>query len=166
VQGGKMKVKFFGFLILLCIVICCVSPRAKQTKIYQEKLDTMLGDETRDVAAVITDWKFEALEQWEEENPSVEEIKRHNRSGCGFSEIEIQEIFTSAGKYKCILFLKKVGEKVASLGRIDMTGMSDLKDTGVTSEQFSLIRVVFRDGRLINFKIWPSISQARMVRRN
>lgn len=159
-----MKLKFFGFLALLCVFICCVSPGAKQAKIYQSKLETMLGDEASNIVSVIRDWNFEALEQWEEENPSVDEIKKYNRAGCGFSEKEIQEIFAPEGKYKCILFLKKVGEAVASLGRINMSGMSDGKDTGVAAEQFSLIRVVFKDGQFINFKIWPNLSQASMTR--
>jgi hypothetical protein len=160
-----MKLKFFGFLALLCVFVCCASPGAKQAKIYQSKLETMLGDETGDVVAVIKDWKYEAMEQWEEENPSVDEIKKYNRAGCGFSEKEIQEIFASEGKYTCMLFLKKVGEDVASLGLIDSTGMGDLKDASVAAERFSLIRVVFKDGQFINFKIWPSLSQASLSRR-
>ncbi len=160
-----MKLKFFGFLALLCVFICCASPGAKQAKIYQSKLETMFGNETEDVVAVIKDWKYEALEQWVEENPSVDEVKKYNRVGCGFSKKEIQEIFASEGKYRCMLFVKKVGEDVASVGLIDTTGMSDLKDSIVTAEQYSLIRVVFKDGQLINFKIWPSLSQASMIRR-
>lgn len=160
-----MRLKFFGLLAFLSIFFCCASPGSRQAKIYQSTLETMLGNQTRDIVAVIKDWKFEALEQWEKENPSVDEIKKHNRSGCGFSEREIREIFSSEGKYKCMLFLKKVGEAIASLGRIDMTGMTDLKDTGVTANQYSVIRVVFKDGRFINFKIWACLSQASMTRR-
>lgn len=160
-----MKFKFSGFLVLLCVSICCASPGAKQAEIYQSKLETMLGEETKHVVAVVKDWKYEVLEQWETENPSVDEVKKHNRSGCGFSKKEIQEIFSQDGKYTCMLFLKKVEAAIGSVGKIDMTGMTDMKDRGVIAEQFSLIRVVFKDGRFIHYKVWPSLSQASMTRR-
>ena len=160
-----MKLKFSGFIILPCVLICCASPGAKQAKIYQGKLETMLGEETKHVVVVVKDWKYEVLEQWETENPSVDEVKKHDRSVCGFSKKEVQEIFSQDGNYKCMLFLKKIEAAIGSVGKIDMTGMTDLKDTGVMAEQFSLIRVVFRDGRLIHFKVWPCLSQASMTRR-
>jgi len=160
-----MKLKFFGFLALLCLCVCCASPGTKQAKIYQSKLETMLGDEKKGVVAVIKDWKYEALEQWEEENPSVDDVKKYNRGGCGFSKKEIQEIFVAEGKYMCMLFLKKVGEDVASLGMIDTTGMTDLKDVAFATDRYSLIRVVFKDGQFIHFKIWSGLSQASMSRR-
>lgn len=160
-----MRYRIFGFLALVCVLICCASPGAKQAKIYQGKLETMLGEEMEQIVAIVKDWKYEVLEQWEKENPSIDEVKKHNRSGCGFSKTEIQEIFSSKGTYKCMLFLKKVEAAVGSLGQIDMTGMTDLKDKGVMAEQFSLIRVVFKDDRLINYKVWPCLSQASMTRR-
>lgn len=125
----------------------------------------MLGEETKHVVSVVKDWRYEVLDQWEKENPSVAEVKKHNRSGCGFSNTEIQEIFSQEGMFKCMLFLKKVDAAVGSLGQIDMTGMTDLKDRGVMTAQFSLIRVVFMDDRFINFKVWPCLSQAGMIRR-
>ena len=160
-----MKLKFSLCLAVFCFFVCCVSPGAKQAKICQGKLETMIGADAEEVITCIKDWNFEAMEQWEKENPGVDDIIKHNRAGCGFSMGEIQEIFASEGKYRCILFLKKVGEDVASLGIIDMTGLSDLKDKNVMTQQYSIIRVVFKDNQLINFRIWPNVSQARMARK-
>ena len=155
-----MKLKIFGLLILLCINLSCVSPGAKQAKIYQNSLETMLGKERKEINKIVEDWDFEVLDSWEAENPDAEIIKEHNRPRSGFSKSEIQEIFASKGKYSVMLLSKKISADSATTGRIDSIGIGMGKDSEYTSENYTLIRTVFRDDKLVSYRVWPSVSSS------
>ncbi len=153
-----MKLKFLILSIVFIFLISCVSAAHKQAKIYQNNLEMMLGKEKEQVDSMIKDWDFGASDYWEEENPDVDTI--NNRSVSGFSKDEIQEIFSPKGKYSVWLFIKKVGTDSASTGQIDQYGKSFSKDTGYAVERFTLIRTVFRDGGLVDYKIFPNVSRS------
>jgi len=155
-----MKLKFLILSIVFIFLISCVSAAHKQAKIYQSNLETMLGKEKGQVDSMIKEWNFEASDYWDAENPDVDTI--NNRSVSGFSEDEIQEIFSPKGKYSVWLFIKKVGTDSASTGVIDEYGKSLTKDTGYTVERFTLIRTVFRDGEFVNYKVFPNVSSSRL----
>jgi len=151
-----MKLKFLILSIVFIFLISCVSAAHKQAKIYQSNLEMMLGKEKGQVESMIKDWNFEASDYWDAENPDVDTI--NNRSVSGFSKDEIQEIFSPKGKYSVWLFIKKVGTDSASTGRIDQYGKGFGKDKGYDIERFTLIRTVFRDGELVNYKVSPNVS--------
>jgi hypothetical protein len=154
-----MKLKVFGFFFLLCAFLSsCASPGAKEAKIYQSNLETMLGKEKKEAITMINGWNFALLDSWQAENPDADVINKHNRPASSFSKNEIQEIFAPKGKYDVMLFLKKIGSESATTGQIDELGRGLLKDTEFTSEIFALIRTVFRDGNLVSYKIWPNVS--------
>ena len=153
-----MKLKFLILSIVFIFLISCVSAAHKQAKIYQNNLEMMLGKEKEEVFTTIKDWDFEASDYWKAENPDVDTI--NNRPVSGFSANEIQEIFSLKGKYDVWLFIKKVGTDSASTGLIDQYGKTLSKDTGYEVERFTLIRTVFRDGELVNYKIWPNVSSS------
>ena len=102
-----MKCKFFGILIVLCVFLCCTSPGTKQARIYQGQLETMIGKNTEDLEANFKEWKFSLMYTWQEENPSVEVIKEHNRPVVKFSEDEMAQIFSEEGKYHVLYYQKK-----------------------------------------------------------
>jgi len=153
-----MKLKFLILSIVFIFLISCVSAAHKQAKIYQNNLEMMLGKEKKQVDSMIKEWNFEASDYWDEENPDVDTI--NNRSVSGFSKDEIQEIFSPKGKYSVWLFIKKVGTDSASTGMIDQYGKSFYKDKGYDVERFTLIRTVFRDGELVNYKVFPNVSRS------
>jgi hypothetical protein len=154
-----MKLKFFVFFFLLCAFFsCCASPGAKQAKIYQDNLQTSLGKEKKEITTMISGWNFGVIDFWEAETPDIDTINKHNRPVTGFSKNEIQGIFASKGKYDVMVFLKKIASDSATTGQIDQFGRGLLKDTEYTSEIFTLIRTVFRDGYLVSYKVWPHVS--------
>jgi hypothetical protein len=159
-MGVKMKLKFLILSIVLIFLLSCVSAARKQAKIYESNLETMLGKEKEQVDSMIKEWDFEASNYWDAENPDVDTI--NNRSVSGFSKEEIQEIFSPKGKYSVWLFIKKVGTDSASTGVIDEYGKSLTKDTGYSVDRFTLIRTVFRDGELVNYKVFPNVSSTRI----
>jgi hypothetical protein len=103
-----MKIKAFGAVILAFVFICCASPGAKQVKVYQTKLETMVGSISGEVDTAIRNWEFDLLDQWGEENPSAAKIKEHKRPVVEFSENEIQQIFSAEGRYRLFIYSKKM----------------------------------------------------------
>jgi hypothetical protein len=159
---NEMKCKIFGMLIVLCVFLCCASPGTKQAKIYQGQLETMIGDKTADLENSFNEWGFSLMDTWQEENPSVEVIKKHNRPVVKFSEDEIQQIFTEQGKYHVQYYQKKEATTDASIGTIDEGGMSYMGDTALASARYTLIRVVYKDGMLAQFRVWGNVHQTRI----
>jgi len=159
-MGVKMKLKFLILSIVLIFLLSCVSAAHKQAKIYESNLGMMLGKEKKQVDSMIKEWDFEASNYWDAENPDVDTI--NNRPVSGFSDDEIQEIFSPEGKYSVWLFIKKVGTDSASTGMIDQYGKSFYKDKGYTTDRFTLIRTVFRDGEFVNFKVFPNVYRSKI----
>lgn len=157
-----MKLKIFGILIVLCVFLCCASPGTKQAKIYQGQLETMIGKKTEDLVAVFKDWEFGLMFTWQEENPSVEVIKEHNRPIVKFSEVEMEEIFSAEGKYSILYYQKKEATTDASFGTIDEMGMGVMKDSAIASDRYTLIRAVFKDGVFTHIKVWGNVHQTHV----
>jgi hypothetical protein len=157
-----MRYKIFGILIVFCIFFCCASPGTKQAKIYQGQLETMVGEKTEDLEASFRKWGFNLMHTWEEENPSVEVIKKHNRPVVKFSEVEMQQIFSEEGKYLVLYFQKKEATTDASMGTITEGGMGYMADTVIASDRFTLVRAVFKDGVFSHFKVWGNVHQSHI----
>jgi hypothetical protein len=157
-----MKCKIFGLLIVLCVFLCCNSPGTKQAKIYQGQLETMIGKKTADMESTFKDWGFSLMYTWQEENPSVDVIKDHNRPVVKFSETEMEHIFSEEGKYHVLYYQKKEATTDASIGTIDEGGMSYMGDTALASDRYTLVRAVFKDGVFAHFKLWGNIHQTQV----
>lgn len=154
-----MKLKIFGTLIMFCVFLCCASPGTKQAKIYQSQLEAMIGKKTEELEACFKDWEFSLMHRWQEENPSVEVIKKHNFPVVKFSEVEMQEIFSEKGKYCVLYYQKKEARTDASIGTITEMGMGYMKDTVIASDRYTLIRAVFKDGVFAHIRVWGNVHQ-------
>jgi hypothetical protein len=159
---GHMKCKFFGILILVCVWICCASPGTKQAKIYQGRLETMIGNPTSELETSFKDWGFSLMATWQEENPSVEMIEKHNQPVVKFTEAEMKQIFSEEGKYRVLYYQKKEATTDASIGTIDEGGMGYMGDTAMASDRYTLVRAVFKDGVFTHFKLWGNVHQTQV----
>lgn len=157
-----MKIKVYGLVLFVCFFLGCASPGAKQAKMYQSNLEAMLGKKEAEVTAAIKGWEFGLLEQWQEENPDAERIKEHKRPVVEFTESEIPQIFSEEGKYTVMVHSKKMETQEATLGSIDQYGMGTIKDTGLAADRYCLIRTVFRDGILMNVRVWGNVHQTHV----
>lgn len=158
-----MKGKILGILVVLCVFLCCASPGARQAKIYQGQLETMIGKKTAEMESTFKDWKFSLMDTWQEENPSMEFIEEHNRPVVKFSEAEMREIFSEEGKYHVQCFQKKEATSDASIGTIDEGGRGYMMDTAMSSDRYTLIRVVYKDGALVHYRVWGSVHQTSVI---
>lgn len=154
-----MKFKFIGVIAVLCVFICCASPGAKQAKIYEERLQGMIGTKTADLENNFKEWNFGLMQTWQEENPSVEKVKEYNVSEVSFSDAEIQQIFSGEGKYHVQYYQKKEATSDASVGTISEDGMGFLADTTMASDRYTVVRVVYKDGVLTHFRVWGNVHQ-------
>ncbi|MFQ6037909.1 MAG: hypothetical protein ACE5LV_04755 [Candidatus Aminicenantales bacterium] len=157
-----MRWRWVFLLLGILGLLGCMSPEARQVKLYEQGLQAMLGDATGDVIEALKGWEFGLLDSWEGRNPSEDEIAKHNRPAGGFSKEEAASLFAEEGTYKVMLFIKKVGTDVASTGQIDGIGMTYAKDADYTAERYTLIRVLFRDESLVHYRVWPSVSRSRL----
>lgn len=133
---------------------CASSDTAKLVKTYQDGLAPLVGKEAEDVTKTIAfSWKFGVLDRWEAVNPSPETVIKKNFAKRGFSKQEAREIFAEKGTYKAMLFQKLVGQRegtVETQVNMSMTGVNQSS----TADEFSHIRVVFRDNKLVNYRVW------------
>lgn len=157
-----MKFKIFGILIVLCAFLCCASPGTKQAKIYQGQLETMIGKNTEDMESTFKNWEFTLMYTWQEENPSVDVIKEHNRSVVKFSEDEMAQIFSEEGKYNVLYYQKKEASTDASIGTINEGGGSYMGTTTLASDRYTLARAVFKDGVFTHFKLWGNVHHTQV----
>ena len=157
-----MKVKVFGIFIVICAFLCCSSPGTKQAKIYQGQLETMIGKQIEEIESTFKDWEFTLMYTWQEENPSVEVIKEHNKPVVKFSDEEMAQIFSEEGKYSVMYYQKKEATSDASIGTINEGGGSYMGTTTLASDRYTLIRAVFKDGVFSHFRLWGNVHQTQV----
>ena len=135
----------------------------EQAKLYEKTLQEMMGQPFGKVLSTIENWKFKALVAWEASNPTAKEVAKYNRNKIKFSKKEIAGIFGPGGAFKVVVYNKLVGTETTMVGAVDSSGMGAGKDTTITLEKFTVIRAVFKDNVLIQFKVWPIMDQSGMA---
>lgn len=150
-----------GLMIVVLSLGLDSSDKAKDdAKAYQAALEAMQGQDFWQITAKLKEWKFEPLDTWMAENPTPKEIGKHNRTKVKFSKQEVKDIFGPGGKFKVLIYNKLVGTSVSHFGEINDMGMSTTKDTELNLAQYTVIRVVLKDDKMVHFKVWPKIDQS------
>jgi hypothetical protein len=143
---------------------CVPSVETKQAKIYQDYLDSTRGQATAKVVPVIrSEWKFELAKSSDVENPSPEKVREICPKSIQFSDAEIRDIFSQTGRYKVMVFSKALKSSSATAGEIDESGFSAVKDASYEIQRSSVIRLVFRDDKLVHSRVWPSLESSRFT---
>jgi hypothetical protein len=147
--------------VLLLGLPLSASDRAKdQAKVYESELAPMMGLPYYKVAEKLEGWKFEALEIWQLQDPTAKEVGKHNRSKVKFSKKEIEQVFGPPGYYKVVVYNKLLSTDTTTIGEVNEMGMGVLKDTKITLAEYAVVRAVFRDDKMIVFKVWPKLDQS------
>jgi hypothetical protein len=135
--------------------------KSANVQLYQDELDIMLMrvKDYKEVTELLNSWEFGVLETWEAVNPDGKKLSQLDNREMGiFSEQEKQNVFRETGIYNVIFLLKLESRESASIGEISGMGLSYRKDNTIDIENYTLIRVAFRNKKLIQFKIWPDIT--------
>ena len=162
----KFNVKLV-FLILAPIFLsgssCIPSVETKQARFYENELLSRQNEpEGKVLPLVEKEWKFELLRIEKISDPSPEKIKALLPRGIRFSKEEIRTVFSSPGTYKLLVYIKELGLTAATTGEITDLGLTATKDTAYTVRHYSLIRLVFKDDKLVDSRVWPRIDSSQL----
>jgi hypothetical protein len=119
------------------------------------------------VSKLIDTWGFYCTKIWTTEDPKPYDIIKEAIRGIEFTGQEASRIFSIKGKYKVMLFFKYLSSETVSTDTIVARGTTSrlLEGRGrYQDERYTYIRVVFRDDRLVFYKIWPSLSMLHIKR--
>ncbi len=132
-------------------------------KAYQAELTAMMGQEPPKVLDQIAGWKFELIDAWMSDDVASLDFQKHNKGKTKFSKKDMAELLGPPGKYKFALYGLQVATDSATMGTIDSTGMSYQKDSTVNLETFTVIRITFRDDKLIEARTWPKLQSSSIA---
>lgn len=156
-----MKLKYLCLTVSFIFLLnCTTSPDNKQAKIYVSGLESLMDKDSEEVASKIIDtWEFKCTRIWRAEDPPVEDVLNLTKDKTKFTKQEVNNIFSSRGKFKVMFFYKYLRDESVRLSTISSGGYSMTKDFSKTRKfvRHAYIRVVFKEDRLIHFRVWPSV---------
>ena len=157
----KMKNRILCLSVLFIFLLsCAISPDQQQAKMFASGLESSMNRSSGEVSAKITDeWGFVCTGIWEKDNPSASDVLGDNRGPTAFTEKEADALFDAEGAYKVMHFMKFLRTEKVSIRTISSTGYTMAKDVGKTRDvnHYAYIRVVFRDDKLVHFRVWPRV---------
>jgi hypothetical protein len=130
---------------------------------YQNELEAMKGQEPRAVLNKLVSWKFDPMVAWMADTPESKDFKKFNKGKTKFSKKELAEIFNPAGNFKIAVYGLLVGTDSATTGSVDQFGMGSMKDASHNLQIFTVIRIVFRDEKLISVRTWPKMESSEVA---
>jgi hypothetical protein len=148
---------------VLCLAGIASDKAADNAKAYQTELEAMIGQQPPKILEKLAEWQFERADSWMAENPTAKDVSKHDQGKVKFSKQEIRDLLGQPEQYKFATYGKVVGTSSATMGTIDGTGMSFSKDATVDLQVLTVIRIVFRDNKLINVRTWPKIEGMHMT---
>jgi hypothetical protein len=147
---------------VLCLAGLASDKAADNAKAYQGELETMKGQAPPKILSKIAEWQFERADAWMAENPTAKDVGKHNLGKVKFSKQEIKDVFGEAGQYKVAIYSKVIGTSQATMGSISDIGMANHKDATIDLKIFAVIRLVFKEDKLINVRTWPKVEGSTM----
>jgi hypothetical protein len=156
-----MKFPIFQAAIIFVFLASCASSLDKQqAKMYASGLDSSMNRNSEEVSTqIIDEWGFVCTGIWKKDNPSAGDALLENKGPTAFTEKEAHTLFEAEGSYKVMHFMKFLRTEKVSIRTISSTGDTRVINVGKTRDvnQHAYIRVVFRDDKLVHFKVWPCV---------
>lgn len=156
-----MKLKYLCLTITFIFLLSCTtSPDNKQAKIYVSGLESLMDKDSEEVTSKIIDtWEFKCTRIWRAEDPAIKDVIDLVKDKTKFTKQEANNIFSSKGKYKVMVFFKYLRDESVSIANIPFRGYSTTESASVPHKiaRHAYIRVVFKEDRLIHFRVWPSV---------
>ena len=147
-------------VVAICMAGAASDKNADNAKMYQKSLDAMVGQDYGAVTAQLEKWELRPLDSFTVENPTWKDISKHNRNKVKFSKDDFNQIFAQGGKYKVRISNKLISTDTSHIGEIDSMGMSTMKDANITLKQYTVIRLIFKDDKLLQYRVWPKLDQS------
>lgn len=154
-----MRIKILCLAVLLIFLLSCVTGERKQAKIYESGLESMVDKDLDEVVSKITStWNFKLANRWDTEDPTIESVLQRSKGRTAFTRQEANQIFSQKGKYEIMLYSKFLRKESGSTGTITEAGVTAiLMGEKQEYERHAYIRVVFKDGKLLHFRVWSGL---------
>ncbi len=164
ISAFKAELYLISGLLLIFGCSCLPSVETKQAKAYEAQLLALQAEpEAKILPLVEKEWKFELLRVEKISDLSPPKLKVLLPRGIRFSDEEIRAIFSEPGEYKILVYIKEIGASAATTGEITDLGLSATKDTAYMVKHYSLIRLVFKNDRLVHSRVWPRIDSSQLA---
>ena len=135
---------------------------AAEVKALQAELEAMKGQAPKGVLDKLVSRKFELLAAWKTEDPASSDFRKLNKGKTRFTKKEIAELLGPTGTYKIATYGLLIGTETATTGTIDELGRGVDKDASYIVRIYSVIRITFRDDKLIDVRSWPKVDSSRV----
>ena len=153
-----MKIKLLSLVIIFAFLLNCVSVYHERAKIYVSGLVPMIDAGTDEVLSKVEDeWEFQCNKFWTKKDPTLKDVSKEIKGRIAFTKEEKIQIFSQKGEYKVMIFSKFLEDDIFSNETIGSTGYTMDYTAGqkYKDKRYTCIKVVFRDNKLVHFKVWP-----------
>ena len=160
-RGRECIIGLAAVAALLAFAACRQAPGTVAAGTYQDALRAMESSEfDKATATICREWGFEVASSWAGGQPSPEELRKLLEKKLRFTDEEIGSLFAEDGRYSILVLVKKTGSEQASVGGVDAMGMPVDKDLGSIVNKYDVIRALFRNGLLVQGRLWSGIERS------
>lgn len=135
---------------------------AERAKAWNAEIEAMMGQPTQPVLDKFLSWKLDLMAAWKTEDPDSADFKKLNKGKTRFTKKEIAELLVPGPTYKIAFYGFLVGTEAATTGTIDELGRGVDKDASYMVRIYTVIRVVFKDDKLVQVKTWPKVDSSQV----
>jgi hypothetical protein len=135
---------------------------AERAKAWNDEIEAMIGQPPQPILDKLLSWKLELMAAWKTEDPSSPDFKKLNKGKTRFTKKEIADLLVPGPTYKIAFYGFLVGTEAATTGTIDELGRGVDKDASYMVRIYTVVRVVFKDDKLVHVRTWPKVDSAEV----
>jgi hypothetical protein len=135
---------------------------AERAKAWNAEIEAMIGQPPQPVLDKLLSWKLDLIAAWKTEDPNSSDFKKLNKGKTRFTKKEIADLLVPGPTYKIAFYGFLVGTEAATTGYIDEQGRGVDKDASYTVRIYTVIRVVFKDDKLVQVRTWPKVDSSQV----
>ena len=164
----NLTLRTIGAAVATAAAVCFLSgfvsdKISDDAKAFEVELVAMKGQEPPKILDKLESWKFELIDAWMADGAASPDFKAHNKGKTKFTKKEMADLFGAPGKYKLALYGLQVATGSATMGTVDELGMSYQKDATVNLQVLTVVRIVFRDEKLVDVRVWPKLQSSSVA---
>lgn len=135
---------------------------AERAKAWNDEIEAMKGQPPQPILDKFLSWKLELMAAWKTEDPGSSDFKKLNKGKTRFTKKEIADLLVPGPTYKIAFYGFLVGTESATTGTIDELGRGVDKDASYMVRIYTVVRVVFKDDKLVHVRTWPKVDSAEV----
>jgi hypothetical protein len=164
-MNNRLKVIVFVAVLSLVLFAGAVPGEesvADRAKAWNAEIEGMIGQPPQPVLDKLLSWKLDLMAAWKTEDPNSPDFKKLNKGKTRFTKKEIADLLVPGPTYKIAFYGFLVGTEAATTGYIDEQGRGVDKDASYTVRIYTVVRVVFKDDKLVQVRTWPKVDSSEV----